>query len=210
MAPTPSAPAQALISTCGVCEADSPTRKALSPLPTNQVAIRAAPRLSIAEPQELFGPPRKPIHWSLQKCEHGKQWRFCQHCDGRSLCEHGRPRHRCKEGDCHGTGICKHKRDKHNCKDCRGNGMCEHGRQKCRCMEGDCPARRLNARAGKGRWTDEEIMSALILAPPCGHRYRSRGGARIRWPMGFPTSAAAISVAMRERSSVRMCDWPWA
>ena len=86
--------------------------------------------------------------------------------------------------------------------------MCEHGRQKCRCKEDDCTARRLNANAGKGYWTDEEIMSALILAPPRGHRFR--GGARILWPMGFPTSAAAISAAMRERSSVRMCDWPWS
>ena len=50
------------------CEANSPTRVALSPLPTNQMAIRAGPRLSIAEPLELFG----PVHKGPPRCEkHG-------------------------------------------------------------------------------------------------------------------------------------------
>jgi hypothetical protein len=84
-----------------------------------------------------------------------------------------------------------------------------HGRSRGATKEGDCPVRTANAKAGKGYWTDEEIISALMLAPPRGRRHRSRGGARIRWPMGFPTSAAAINAAMLKRSSVRMCDWPW-
>ena len=50
-------------------------------------------------------------------CEHGRQRSKCKECGGRSICEHGRLRSECKE--CGGTSICEHGRLRRQCKQCK-------------------------------------------------------------------------------------------
>ena len=52
---------------------------------------------------------------------------------GRSRCEHGRQRSKCKE--CSGSSFCEHGRQRTQCKECGGSGICEHGRQRRGCKE---------------------------------------------------------------------------
>ena len=53
------------------------------------------------------------------KCEHGRERRYCKDCGGSGICEHGRRRSVCK--DCGGGSICEHGRRRSTCKDC-GSG----------------------------------------------------------------------------------------
>ena len=60
---------------------------------------------------------------------------------GKSLCEHGLQKHKCKE--CGGKSLCHHHIQKSRCVKCfkeglRPSGLCEHGREKWRgCRECD-------------------------------------------------------------------------
>ena len=133
------------------------------------------------------------------RCVHGvsKHGQYCKQCPGKGICKHGQWRTRCEPcARASGTGrLASH--------------LCVHGHQKYACRRGDCPARRLNASAGKGYYTDEEIVAALMAAPPRGLRLRACGGRLVRWPMGLPAGEAARR-AMLARDSVRACDWPHA
>ena len=51
-----------------------------------------------------------------QKCEHGKQRRFCVECGGSGVCSHGIRKYVCKI--CGGSQICRHGRQKHQCREC--------------------------------------------------------------------------------------------
>jgi hypothetical protein len=90
-------------------------------------------------------------HYLKNKCEHGKQKRYCKDCGGNSLCLHERVKSQCKEcgggsicehgrvkstcKECGGSAICEHSRRKQQCKECGGSSICEHGKQKSRCKE---------------------------------------------------------------------------
>jgi hypothetical protein len=69
------------------------------------------------------------------KCEHGKQKRYCIDCDGNGLCFHKKRKERCKL--CGGSAICIHNKDKSVCKECKGGSICEHGKYKRYCVECD-------------------------------------------------------------------------
>ena len=58
-------------------------------------------------------------------CESSTDW-LRKRGMGKSKCEHGRQRNRCK--DCGGSSICEHGRQRYRCKDCGGVGICEHMR----------------------------------------------------------------------------------
>ena len=63
-----------------------------------------------------------------QKCEHGKQRRFCVECGGSDICSHGIRKYVCKI--CGGSQICRHGRQKHQCRECIREcikpGICDH------------------------------------------------------------------------------------
>ena len=67
------------------------------------------------------------------KCEHGRERSRCKDCGGSSICEHGRRRTQCK--DCGGSSICEHGRQRSQCKDCGGGGICAHGRRRSGCKD---------------------------------------------------------------------------
>jgi hypothetical protein len=69
----------------------------------------------------------------MNKCEHGKQTRYCKGCGGAGICEHGKHKHFCKE--CGGSAFCEHNKLKRQCKECGGSGICEHGKRKSYCKE---------------------------------------------------------------------------
>ena len=139
----------------------------------------------------------------------------CKLCLGRGICEHQRRKSSCKAcRAARGLAPCVKARCacgliKDRCQKCGGSQLCEHGHQRYACRKGLCPERRLAAAAGRGYYSEEEVISALTLAPPRGLRLRSRGGELVRWPMGFPTGKRAIEHAMRVRSSVLVKDWPY-
>jgi hypothetical protein len=65
----------------------------------------------------------------------------------RVQCEHGRPKHKCR--DC-GTGYCQHRRRKDMCRDC-GTGYCKHAGAGRTCAETQGPrSGLLPARAPEG------------------------------------------------------------
>jgi hypothetical protein len=65
-----------------------------------------------------------------QKCQHGRPKHKCKDC-GTGYCQHRRRKDMCK--DC-GTGYCQHRLPKHTFKDC-GTGHCEHGRRRGQCKD---------------------------------------------------------------------------
>lgn len=70
----------------------------------------------------------------VRTCRHGRDHVKCQPCgDGNSLCEHGRRKEVCHEGDCCGSQLCEHSKQWVNCVECSGTYHCEHGIAKRRC-----------------------------------------------------------------------------
>lgn len=67
----------------------------------------------------------------MNKCEHGKQKKYCTTCGGSQICEHGKRKSRCIL--CHGGSICEHNKNKSRCKQCFGSSFCEHGKRKSIC-----------------------------------------------------------------------------
>eukprot|EP00961_Rhodomonas_salina_P218878 2958655-Rhodomonas_salina.1 len=64
-------------------------------------------------------------------CEHNKPRQRCKECKVPSICEHNKQRYRCR--DCCGASICEHGRYRSDCKDCGGSSICEHNRQRRQC-----------------------------------------------------------------------------
>ena len=72
-----------------------------------------------------FGPIIGRQKGGGQKCEHGKQMRFCISCGGSAICPHGIRKYVCKP--CGGSQLCKHFKQKHQCGECRReNSTQEH------------------------------------------------------------------------------------
>jgi predicted GIY-YIG superfamily endonuclease len=67
------------------------------------------------------------------RCEHGRPRHQCKDCGGSNICDHGRQRYSCKE--CGGSGICDHGRQKNMCKECDGASICDHGRIRSQCKD---------------------------------------------------------------------------
>ena len=106
--------------------------------------------------------------------------------------------HTCKQ--CPRTGPCKKGAGCSN----RGGGaasqQCEHGARRRACRRGLCPARQLNAKAGYGYHTDDDIFAVLRRAPPPPFGIRAQGGRRVSWPMGMPSSGLALHHAMKREA----------
>ena len=84
---------------------------------------------SMAAPQPQSSPIGKRAGRSI--CEHGRQRCRCKQCGGGSICVHGRRRTVCKE--CGGSDFCAHGRRRSICIDCGGGSMCHHGRRRTVC-----------------------------------------------------------------------------
>ena len=96
--------------------------------------------------------------------------------------------HSCKQ--CPRTGPCKMGAGC-NAGSGAASQQCEHGHQRHACRRGLCPARQLNAKAGYGYHTDDEILEVLRRALP------PRGSGRPAWPMGMVTKGLALHHAMK-------------
>ena len=110
-----------------------------------------------------------------------------------------RPRftHSCKQ--CPRTGPCKEGAGC-NAGSGRASEQCEHGHQRHACRRGLCPARQLNAKAGYGYNTDDEIAAVLDRGPNT-RLHGANGHRRGSWPMGRPTGAALHRVMKRAAGS---------
>ena len=99
--------------------------------------------------------------------------------------------HSCKQ--CPRAGPCKKGAG------CTRRDQCEHMHQRHACRRGLCPARQLNAKAGYGYYTDDEIVAVLRRAPPPRFCIKALplGSRRVSWPMGMPTSGEALRHAMK-------------
>ena len=66
-------------------------------------------------------------------CIHNRRKTQCRDCKGGSICLHNKVRYYCKE--CSKTIYCIHKKRKIHCKICDGSGLCIHNRKKTQCID---------------------------------------------------------------------------